>query len=166
MDILEQLKETLEKAIGTIEILQEHADPRGVLRELVRDKTEIIFSHLYKIYGFGENHPTTIHHWCAELIGFFNSFVYKKYKHTNKYMPVEDIVDAMKSKFVDVEEFKTIPGDLLGKYGRSVHGNRELYNLILQTIPEIVNYMRSLGEDDIPEPNDVENIVKELCPWM
>lgn len=163
---IKTLNEIIEHLLEKMDELKEHADPRGVLIDIVRNKTEIIFTHLYKIYGFGEYYPDTVHHWCAEVAGHLISFVYKQYKHSHKYMPIKDIIDAMKSKYVDVREFSSIGGELYSEYGYSKHKDSEMYKFVFEVIPPLVEYLRSLEEDEKPNIEVVEKLIRKPCEWL
>ena len=166
MIITRKLKEVLLQALENIERLEEQADPRGVLLAQVRDKTPMVFTHLYKIFGFGENNPKTIHHRCAELGAFVKTFCYKLCKHNKKVLPITDIITAMKSKYCNVAEFSSIAGDLYMEYGYSIHKDSEIYSLCFKVMPELITYMRTLSEDDRPDPNKIYTILKDQCKWI
>ena len=165
MDI-EKLNEIILIAWDKVERLKEHADFRSTLMDEVKDKTPVIFSHLYKIYGFGEEKQSTIHHWCSEIVAHFRTFVYKKYKTTKKLMPIKDIESAMKSKYIDAQEFISIEADLYDKYGYSKHSIEELYDLTLKSIKPIVEYLRTLNNNEKPDIDKVVEIVKGICSWI
>lgn len=163
---MEKLNELINMALEGIEILKEHADYRNDLLKEVRDKTPVIFEHLYKIYGFGEQHPKTIHHWCSEVVAYFRTFVYKKYKATKKLMPIKDIKDAMKSKYIDAQEFISIEADVYNEYKYSKHSIEEIYNLTIDSIEPIVQYLRTLDVNEKPDIDKVVKIVKDKCSWI
>lgn len=163
---LQKLNEIILIALDNLEALKEHADFRSTLMNEVKDKTPIIFSHLYKIYAFGEEKQSTIHHWCSEIIAQFRTFLYKKYKTTKKLMPIKDIEAAMKSKYIDAQEFISIEADLYDKYGYCKHSIEEIYDLTLKSIKPIVEYLRSLTNNEKPDIDKVVIILERICPWI
>lgn len=166
MDLIEKLHEIINIALDGLQDLKEQADPRGVLLSQVRDKTPIVFTHLYKIFAFGQYNSKTVHHWCAELGAFLKTFCYKLCKHNKKVLPITDIITAIKSKYCNVAEFSSIAGDLYPEYGYSEHKDSELYALCFHSIMPLITYMRTLSEDDRPDPNKIYNILKNECNWL
>ena len=81
-------------------------------------------------------------------------------------MPIKDIESAMKSKYIDAQEFISIEADLYDKYGYSKHSIEELYDLTLKSIKPIVEYLRTLNINEKPDIDKVVEIVKGICSWI
>lgn len=159
MNILERLKYTIELALGSVECIVEHADPRGVIINQIRDIVPNIVTHLYKIYGFGNTNEQTIHHWLAEISANIRSFCYTRIKHTNKPLSTKEIMNVFKDKYRDASELAQVESFLYPEYGYSDIDNETLYNKIYNVLPVIIDYIKSIPANERPQINKLQQLI-------
>lgn len=131
-----------------------------ILKEKIKDRTPIIFSHLYKIIGFGKQNPQTIHHWCAELGGFLK-ICNMKIKNKNKVIDDNSLTNTMFEVYSDVKEFTSLGGELYSKYGYSDLKDSEIYQKIKQVLSELIKYIQELNEDERVNPYHIEKLIEK-----
>lgn len=150
--LIEELKRVLYKD-------KLHAIPIKQLKERIQDRTPIIFEHMYKIIGFGEEY-STVHHWCAELGGFLK-ICNIKIKTNNKVLSPYIITDMMIEVYDDVKEFSSIGGELYSEYGYSKYKDSEIYGRLKRKLPKVIEYIQGLKEDERCNPDTILELIEE-----
>lgn len=153
--LIEELKKVLYK-----DKIYEFTMPIKQLKERIQDRTPIIFEHMYKIIGFGEEYKSTVHHWCAELGGFLK-ICNIKVKNTNKVLSPYIITDMMIEVYDDVKEFSSIGGELYSEYGYSKYKDSEIYGRVKRRLPKVIEYIQGLKEDERCNPNTILELIEE-----
>lgn len=161
MDLIEKLHEIINIALDGLQDLKEQADPRGQIIAKIRELTPNIVTHLYKIYGFGNQNSTTIHHWVAEISANLRSFCYTKNKATKRPLTTKEIMNVFKVKYMDASELASIESDLYPEYGYSVLDNVTLYNKIYGILPKLIDYMKSIPDTERPNIENLINLINE-----
>lgn len=152
----------LETAEERLVNIAEMADPFSEIKETIRDLTPNIVTHLYKLYGFGEEHPQEHEYWIAEISANIRKFCYKRIKPRNKVITTQQIMSAMVDKYMDAGEIAEIESDLYKEYGYSKYNNVELYNKIYSTLPKVIDYIKSVSEDKRPEMSELVRIIGKM----
>lgn len=161
MSIIRNLKEVLLQALEDIERLEEQADPRRQIISQIRELAPNIVLHLYKIYGFGDTNPTTVHHWATEISANLRSFCNTKVKATKKTLSTDEIMRVFKEKYMDASELASIESALVLEYGYSELDNVVLYDKIYNVLPKILNYMKSISDRQRPDIDKLMEIIRE-----
>lgn len=153
--IVQFLEDTEERLFSIVEM----ADPFSEIKQTIRDLTPNIVTPLYKLYGFGEEHPQEHEHWIVEISANIRKFCYKRIKPRNKVITTKQIMSVMVDKYMDAGEIAEIESNLYKEYGYSKYNNVELYNKIYSILPKLIDYIKAVPEDKRPEMADLVKLL-------
>lgn len=161
--INEELNKWLVEIYGStkeaILYLKEHADKTNDIKNRIRELVPNIVSHLYKIYGFGEENTNTIHHWLAEISSNLRSFCYTRSKATKRTLSTRQIMNIFLEKYMDAGELASIESSLYKEYGYSKYDNVILYNKIYNALPSLINYIKSIPYNERPNIDKMKELL-------
>lgn len=168
-ELIENLKNVLDNTQYTmLEVahrIYEMADPASEIKKNIRNLAPQIFEHIYKIIVYSKypKYEKTAHHWSAEISGALVKFCRKLVKGKNKPLSVDDIMNTLISKYVNVGELQDIIFDCQQQYS-DVNVTQvdfeDVYKRILQTLPKLIQYVQNTINPDV---NKIEEIVREYA---
>lgn len=141
-------KSKMQELIERMEKLFEFADSKARLKQKIEGRAEQIVEHIYKIlmYGNFSEYKDTVHHWAAEIAGGMLKFTHKKLKGKNEVLSTEEMINSIKSKFIDSDEIVDIVYDCSRNYKGIDISKLDYditYNKIFNCLQPLLEYCKS-----------------------
>lgn len=119
--------------------IYEHANSRKLQKERIWNLSEEIYEHLAKIIMFGNEHPTTVHHWCSEIVAHLRKCMRSTIKMEKKpRYPKESELYSWLTDNLYVEDMLGLKNYLAGEYKIPNITDEELYGKIIEGYQLIV----------------------------